>query len=158
MQLRRKQMKQALQKLFTKLVVAAMISSLLIFISLLSTGCGKNNGSGDAEPNAQTKAMLVTQSQIALTPGLYSVFDDKSRSVKTARMSPIQEQDLKSLIDILRLTGGELTFGLIGELSDRPLLRLRIPVPPARPVEPEVQNAFERAEQDAAFQEQVEIP
>jgi hypothetical protein len=149
-------MKQALQKLFTKLEAVALIPSLVIFVSLLSTGCGKSNGSVSPEPNAQTEAVKRTQSQIALAPGLYSVFDDKSRSVKTARMSPIQEQDLKSLIDILRLTGGELTFGLIGESSDRPLQRLRIPVPPARPVKPEVQNAFERAEQDAAFQEQIE--
>src|SRR5205085_8455322 len=86
---------------------------------------------------------------------LYAVFDDKSRSVKSARMSPIQEQDLTALINILRQTGGELAFGLIGESSDRPLVRLRIPVPPTPPVRTVVQNPFERAEQDSLFQEQM---
>jgi hypothetical protein len=150
-------MSYTLHKLSTKLVIASSLSLLLIVVSLLSTGCGKSSGSISPGHNAQTETVIVTQSQVAFAPGLYSVFDDKSRSVKTARMSPLEEKDLKTLIGVLRLTGGELTFGLIGESSDRPLLRLRIPVPPARPVKPEVQNAFERAGQDAAFQEQVEM-
>lgn len=97
----------------------------------------------------------ASQSQ-RLVPGLYAVFDDKSRSVKSARIAPLQEQDMMALINVLRQTGGELSFGLIGESRMRPLLRLRIPVPPQLPVKRVSQNAFERAELDSAFQEEME--
>ena len=60
-----------------------------------------------------------------------------------------------ALINVLRQTGGELSFGLIGESSNRPLLRLRIPTPPVPPAKREAQNPFERAEQDSAFQEEM---
>jgi hypothetical protein len=65
---------------------------------------------------------------------------------------PLQEQDLTALINVLLQTGGELSFGLIGETRMLPLLRLRIPVPPLLPVKRESQNAFERAEQDSALE------
>jgi hypothetical protein len=130
--------------------------ALLICISLLSAGCGWSSGTSLSEQSAQTVPVEASQSKRVLAPGLYSVFDDKSRSVKSARIAPLQEQDLRALINVLRQTGGELSFGLIGESSNRPLLRLRIPVPPAPPVKREAHNAFERAEQDSAFQEELE--
>jgi len=134
-----------------KWAAALALSSSLIGGSLLTAGCFKTN--------AVTRPVSIAQvdppTTRVLTPNLYAVFDDKSRSVKSARMSPIQEQDLTALINILRQTGGDLAFGLIGESSDRPLLRLRIPAPPALPVRTKVQNPFERAEQDSLFQEQM---
>jgi hypothetical protein len=130
-----------------------IIGSVLLGVTLLSTGCGSSSGMPDQ--STRVKPVEGSQSQVTTVPGLYSVFDDKSSSVKSARIAPIQEQDLMILINVLRQTGGELSFGLIGESSDRPLLRLRIPAPPSRPVTREAQNPFERAEQDSTFQEEV---
>lgn len=134
---------------------AVIITCALLFcVSLIFAGCGKSSGTPLSEQSAQSVA--VKASQNLSTPCLFSVFDDKSRSVKSARIAPIQEQDLLALINVLRQTGGELSFGLIGESRMRPLLRLRIPVSPPLPVKRNSQNAFERAEQDSAFQEAME--
>jgi len=126
--------------------------ALLFCVSLLLAACGTSSGTSLSDDNTHKESIEANKNQSHLVPGLYSVFDDKSGSVKTARISPIQEQDLLSLINVLRQTGGELSFGLIGESRMRPLLRLRIPVPPAPPVKRDFQNAFERAEEDSAFQ------
>lgn len=138
-----------------KSATALALSSLLLGGSPLTAGCFKTNGVTQPVSVVQVNPPTTDQSQKVLTPNLYAVFDDKSRSVKSARMPPLQEQDLTALVNILRQTTGELAFGIIGESSDRPLLRLRIPVPPAPPVRTEVQNPFERAEQDSLFQEQM---
>jgi hypothetical protein len=128
-------------------------SSLMVLMVLLS-GC--SNVSRNGQENTQIESVASSKVPVTFAPVLYAVFDDKSGSVKTARISPITEHDLTVLIDSLRLTGGELAFGLIGESTDRPLLRVRVPAPPAKPVKSEVQNAFERAEQDARFQDQMD--
>lgn len=130
--------------------------ALLFCLSLFSAGCGSSSGTPLSDGSAQTVTVEASPNQKHLVPGLYSVFDDKSRSVKSARIAPLQEQDLMALINVLRQTGGELSFGLIGESRMRPLLRLRLPVPPPLPVKRESQNAFERAEEDSAFQEAME--
>jgi hypothetical protein len=138
------------------LSVMALITGLILFgVSLLSAGCGSSSGTTMTDRKVQTESIESSRSQSFLTPGLYCLFDDKSRSVKSARLAPLREHDLMTLINVLRETGGELSFGLIGESSDRPLLRLRIPAPPTRPARREAQNPFERAEQDAAFQEEM---
>ena len=138
-----------------KTATAIIACALIICVALFSAGCGASPGSPLLDPSAKTVSVETRKSH-RLAPGLYSVFDDKSGSVKSARLAPFQEQDLMALINVLRQTGGELSFGLIGESSNRPLLRLRIPVPPAPPVKRITQNAFERAEEDSAFQVEME--
>lgn len=131
---------------------AAIITCALIFCgSLLLAGCGTSSGTSLPDDSVHQTSVEPNKNRSPCVPGLYSIFDDKSRSANSARLAPLQEQDLRSLINVLRLTGGELSFGLIGERSDRPLLRLRVPLPPAPPVKRESQNAFERAEEDSAF-------
>ena len=149
-------MKDSNINLSAKSAPAIIARALLICVLLLSAACSSLSGTSVSEQSTQTVPVEATQSKRVPAPALYSVFDDKSRSVKSARIAPLQEQDLMALINILRRTGGELSFGLIGESSDRPLLRLRIPVPPAPPVKREVPNAFERAEQESVFQEEME--
>jgi hypothetical protein len=138
--------------LSAKSAATIIACALLYCLSLLSAGCGSSSGTSISDPGAQTVLVEANQNQKPLVPGLYSVFDDKSRSVKSARILPLQEQDLTALINVLLQTGGELSFGLIGETRMLPLLRLRIPVPPLLPVKRESQNAFERAEQDSALE------
>lgn len=130
-----------------------IIGLVLLGVTLLSIGCGSSSGMPDRSTRAES--VEVSQHQVITAPGLYSIFDDKSRSLNCARIAPLQEQDLTALINILRQTGGELSFGLIGESSNCPLLRLRIPLPPTHPAKHTAQNPFERAEQDSAFQEEV---
>lgn len=146
-------MRESNYKPSTKSAVALLIGSLLIGSALLSSGCATPVVSTQTPPPV---AIETSRDKSSHVPALYAVFDDKSGSVKSARIAPIQEQDLMSIIDILRQTGGELSFGLIGESSDRPLLRLRISVPPPLPPKKDSQNAFERAEQDSTFQEEME--
>ena len=133
-------------------LVTLTIGSVLLGGVLLTPGCGPVHDGTQPQGEAQVVVAAAPQPAEAPAPGLYAVFEDKSRSVQTARVAPLQEQDLLTLIDVLRQTGGELSFGLIGEARDRPLVRLRIPQPPARPVERTVQNPFERADEDAKFQ------
>ncbi|HEX8844217.1 MAG TPA: hypothetical protein VF791_06220 [Pyrinomonadaceae bacterium] len=148
-------MEDSNNKLSAKSAAVIITCALLFCVSLISAGCGSSSGTPLSDQSAQS--VLVKASQNMSTPCIFSVFDDKSRSVKSARIAPIQEQDLLALINILRQTGGELSFGLIGESRDRPLLRLRIPVPPPLPAKHESQNAFERAELDSAFQGQAAL-
>ncbi len=128
-------------KLFAISATVLIIGSILLGVSLLSTGCGSTSMPAQS---TRTESVEASRSQSYLAPGLYSVFDDKSRSVDSARIAPLQEQDLMALINVLRQTGGELSFGLIGESSARPLLRLRIPAPPTRLISESV-ALFERA-------------
>jgi hypothetical protein len=122
---------------------------------LFLSGCGAPRSISLQGDREQIESVGTDKSRAATVPGLYAIFDDKSRSVKSARIAPLEEQDLLTLINILRQTGGELAFGLIGETSDRPLLRLHITVPPARPFMRDVENPFERAEEESKFQDDV---
>src|ERR1700687_2482706 len=47
------------------------------------------------------------------------VFQDKSRSVNQTRTVQITEEDLLFLIDVLRVTSGELAFGVVDDRSDK---------------------------------------
>lgn len=131
------------------------VAALLLWMSLLLvSGCFSTPRIDDSRPRPTTQVLVSEES--SLFPVLCALFDDKSSSMKSARVNPLREEDLIALIKTLRTTGGELAFGLIGDSTDRPLLRLRIPTPPPRPQKPEIQNAFERAEEDALFQQQLE--
>jgi hypothetical protein len=138
-----------------KTIITLMTGLALLAGLLVSTACYTAQSSMRDSKDDQIAA-FDSPDQSLLVPVLYVVFDDKSGSVASGRITPLRERDLLTLIDSLRLTGGELAFGLIGDSTDRPLLRIRIPIPPARPVKAKVQNAFERAEQDALFQERIE--
>jgi hypothetical protein len=149
----RMKMRESNYKPSVKSAAVLFTCALLIGSMVFSSGCATSAGPSQTPPIV---AVEVSRNKNSYVPAFYAVFDDKSGSVKSARIAPIQEQDLMSIIDILRQTGGELSFGLIGESSDRPLLRLRIPVPPPLPPRHDSQNAFERAEQDSTFQEEME--
>jgi hypothetical protein len=136
-------------------LLTSSAGALLLCATLFLSGCGAPRSISLQGDHEQTESVETVKTQIVTMPGLYAVFDDKSRSVKSARIAPVEEQDLAALINILRQTGGELAFGLIGESSARPLLRLHIPVPPVRPVMREASNPFERAEQDSALQDKM---
>lgn len=146
-------MRVSIHRPSVNLLVALLIVSLLGGVTCLSSGCATSAVSVQTPPGMGDGD---NQNNRSHAPALYALFDDKSGSVNSARLTPVQEQDLLRLIDILRQTGGELAFGLIGESSNRPLVRLRIPSPPPAPVKRDAQNPFERAEQDAAFQSEVD--
>jgi hypothetical protein len=84
-----------------------------------------------------------------------AVFQDKSGSANTTRTEQLTEQDFASPIGLLRCTGGELAVGIVDDVSNTSLVRLRIEPPPTAPVVLDVSNVFERAQQDAAFQERL---
>jgi hypothetical protein len=84
-----------------------------------------------------------------------AVFQDKSGSANTTRTEQPTEQDFASPISLLRCTGGELAVGIVDDVSNSSLVRLRIEPPPTPPVVLEVSNVFERAQQDAAFQQRL---
>ncbi|HYX27579.1 MAG TPA: hypothetical protein VE863_03355 [Pyrinomonadaceae bacterium] len=58
-------------------------------------------------------------------------------------------------INLLRCTGGELGIGIVDDLSNRPLVRLRIDAPPAPPTPPQARNVFQRAEEDGDYQQRL---
>lgn len=81
------------------------------------------------------------------------VFQDKTGSANTTRTEQLTEQDFALPIRLLRCTGGELAVGIVDDVSNTSLARLRIEPPPTPPVALQVSNVFERAQQDAAFQQ-----
>jgi hypothetical protein len=72
-----------------------------------------------------------------------------------ARSTPVQESDLVELIATLRTRGGALAYGLIGESTALPLVRLRISAPPQKPAEPTDKNPFARAEKASSYAEKL---
>jgi hypothetical protein len=71
------------------------------------------------------------------------VFVDQSRSMVTARVSPVTSANLAVVYERLAASGGELALGLIRDQSDRPLVRLFVPAPPqAPPSKPAPTNIF----------------
>lgn len=81
------------------------------------------------------------------------VFQDKTGSANTTRTEQLTEQDFASPISLLRCNGGELAVGIVDDVSNTSLVRLRIEPPPTPPVALQVSNVFERAQQDSAFQQ-----
>jgi hypothetical protein len=138
----------------SKSAPGALALTLLFMLAGATSGCQGGKAS-DGGPAVVTAANIDDEQRHA-APVLFAVFDDKSGSSKSARITPLREADLQMLIDRVKLSGGEVAFGLIGDPSDRPLLRLRVPAPPTRPSKPDVQNAFERAEQEALLQERLD--
>lgn len=94
----------------------------------------------------------------ALTaPVKIAVFNDKTRSADHTRTEQLQLADFDPPIKLLRVSGGEIAFGLIRDVSNRRLLRLRIETPPpAPPALNEVGNPFEVAQRRDAYLGQLE--
>lgn len=123
---------------------------LVLTLSLLLTsGCG-GPIAGIHDP---TSISTVARSVPTSSPLLICVLDDKTMSMGKARSTPVQEKDLLELVALLRESGGELGFSLIGEATSLPLLRVRIPSPPSPPAKPADDNPFVRAEKRPAFSE-----
>lgn len=155
-----------------KLIMKTKIITLLLLLSLF-IGCGttQNLESPAASADRQvvhsatrsaTTSTLPDHERPQEAPGhkimspvRIAVFQDKSRSVNETRTIQLTEEDFLFLIGILRITSGELAFGIVDDKSSRPLLRLRIEAAPPRPVEEVVSNVFERAESDAAYQQEL---
>jgi hypothetical protein len=74
----------------------------------------------------------ATAPVIAVPPLRAAVLYDVTASRNTARISASLD-DFAPLFDRLRLSGGEVGFGLIREDSDRPLIRCYVPAPPEPP-------------------------
>jgi len=101
----------------------------------------------------QKRISSVARSVSTSSPLLICVVDDKTMSMGKARSTPVQEKDLLELVALLRESGGELGFSLIGEATNLPLLRVRIPTPPSPPIKPTDDNPFIRAEKTSQFSE-----
>lgn len=120
-------------------VTLALILSATLFLA----ACTQPLGSTTPSP-----APAVVELEQA--PLLICVLDDTSLSMHKARATPLKESDLQVLIDHLRSRGGALAFGLVGESSRLPLVRLKIALPPRPPAKPTDKNPFRRAEKEAA--------
>ena len=82
-----------------------------------------------------------------------AVFGDRTASVETTATASISEEQLSRLIAILRRCGGELAYGDIkgrGE-SFKPLTRLRVDLPEAKPVRTTTLDPFEQAALDELY-------
>jgi len=79
------------------------------------------------------------------------VFQDKTGSSATTRTSQLNEDDFTAPIGLLRCTGGELAVGIVDDVSNIPLARLRIEPPPTLDEEHQASNVFERAQAGCRF-------
>lgn len=123
--------------------------------SMRSTSSMVNcSASNDQQETTQANQPEETQVKVR-NPIRIATFQDKTGSSLSTRTEQLGENDFLTPINLLRCTGGELAFGLINDQSNRPLLRLRIEVPPAKPTEPKGGNPFERAEREAAYENQL---
>jgi hypothetical protein len=143
---------------------------LLLVAGILASACSLQEGS---IPNGQQTQQRVegpvkpltdcstvnnggeVRQQHLLNPIRMAVFQDKSGSSATTRTSQLNEADFTAPISLMRCTGGELAVGIVDDVSNTSLVRLRIEPPPTAPVIAEISNVFERAQLDAEFQQRV---
>lgn len=121
-------------------VTLALILSATLFLAACTQPLGSTT------PSPTTAVVELEQA-----PLLICVFDDTSLSMDKARATPLKESDLQVLVDHLRSRGGALAFGLVGESSRLPLVRLKIALPPRPPAKPNDKNPFRRAEKETAY-------
>jgi hypothetical protein len=88
----------------------------------------------NAPPTARTRLTTkpTTAPGIAVPPFRAAVLYDVTASRNEARISASID-DFAPIFDRLRMSGGEVGFGLIREDSDHPLIRCYIPAPPEPP-------------------------
>lgn len=148
----------------TKMKMLTMCLSLVA--CLLATGCGLWESAGQHIQQTQPAAVPVkpsndcsvpkTQGEAQqLNPIRMVVFQDKTGSSATTRTSQLSEDDFTAPIGLLRCTGGELAVGIVDDVSNTSLARLRIEPPPTLEEEHQASNVFERAQQDAASQQRL---
>lgn len=113
--------------------------------------CGASDSQQEIDQvNQQEETQVKVKNPIRI-----ATFQDKTGSSLSMRTEQLSENDFLTPINLLRCTGGELAFGLINDQSNRPLLRLRIEVPPVRPTEPKGGNPFENAEREVSYENQL---
>lgn len=146
--------------------------AFLLVVMLTMTGCSLSSDTSPATQPATQVARetlrtpfdcgAATNDQNAgdrtasRNPIRIAIFQDKSGSSNETRTTQLSENDFAAPIDLLRCTGGELGAGIIDDVSNKSLIRLRIEVPPARPAAQQVSNVFERAQQDGEFAKRME--
>ncbi len=110
---------------------------------LATANCGDSTSTKPASATVSVSAPVT-----ALRPVKIAVLIDKTGSMGEARTPDPQPADFGQLEELLQKTGGEISVGIIRDNSNRPLLRLRLDVPPLPPASPsKEQNVF--AEQDS---------
>lgn len=85
---------------------------------------------------AQPTGPAENVGEINSQPVEICILQDKSLSTRTTRTQQIRENEVDSVVKLLRQTGGEIGFGLIRDNSNSSLKRLRIEVPPPEPAKP----------------------
>ncbi len=117
---------------------------LMAFATTLIAGCRTNY---DGPASHQGPPPQVPRLRLV-------ILQDVTGSMKEAHTQPITVEELQAAIELIRSRGGELGFGLIGEQSDRSLLRLAIEPPPVAPPEPsEPSNPLRRPRWQREHQE-----
>lgn len=133
---------------------------------LMATGCGLRESPGQHVqpiPPAATSAKPLSDCSVLKHPGEAQqlnpirmvVFQDKTGSSATTRTSQLNEDDFTAPIGLMRCTGGELAVGIVDDVSNTSLARLRIEPPPMLEEERQASNVFERAQQDAASEQRL---
>ena len=123
-----------------KYIVAVLILALLPL-----AGCA---GVSEAQPGPgghESGTLAPAPEPPAGRPVRVVTFVDKTGSAPAAACPQPDASAFGELIDVIGTRGGELGVGLICADSNRPLVRLLIPEPPARPALAErANNAFDR--------------
>ncbi|MFZ0747883.1 MAG: hypothetical protein WAM70_00890 [Pyrinomonadaceae bacterium] len=147
-----------------------LILAFAVLLVAINSGCRVSDSSASSASQPSTPTMeapaiadcgAVAKDQqhgsqaLLRYPIRIAVFQDKSGSANTTRTEQLTDKDFVSPIGLLRCTGGELALGIVDDVSNTSLVRLRIEPPPTPPVIPQVSNVFERAQQDAAFQQRL---
>jgi len=151
----------------TKLI----ITSLVIVVAITATACGGLSSGTSAVSQSQPAqagapvsancGVTVSQDQqnadrnVSRSPIRIVLFQDKTGSANDTRTVQLTEADFAAPIKLLRCTGGELGVGVVDDLSNRPLVRLRIDAPPAPPALPQARNVFQRAADDGDYQQRM---
>lgn len=142
---------------------ASTIRATLLFLSLLGLVAGCRDHTSLPPASAPAEAPQ-TRSRSLLK---IVIMQDKSGSTATTRTQQLTVNDLEPLLEILGTQGeSDLGVAIINDNSDRPLLRVRIPVPPepptATPEDSQEGNPFDRLYEneedkpDAVFDKQVQ--
>lgn len=132
----------------------ALVLFSVFILTVLGAACG-----GTLDQSSRTEPQQG--------PVRICVLQDLTGSIRKTRTVVVTPEDLRLLAEIVKARTGELGFGIIGERSDLPLVRLTLlesppPEPPARPPgNPIRQGAWQRQwreyeEQRTAYDQRVQ--
>ena len=108
-----------------------LISLLIAFAAFLFFACTSQQNKSNPEPTSPTSIHRITRKPVKIC-----VLQDKSGSTKWNRVPQITPRDMDSLLEIVMHNGGEIGFGLVNDDSNRPLIRIIVEEPPAKPAPP----------------------